>query len=1308
MAIIWWRWRLGSVWLILISLLFCSASSRSIVNNLPGFGDLPFKLETGYIGVGDREELQLFYYFVESERNSMTDPLLIWLVGGPGCSALSAFFYENGPFLFNYANFTGTLPKLELNPNTWSKILNVIYVDVPVGAGFSYSTTPQGYYTDDQRSIENLYEFLQKWLMDHPEFESNPLYIGGGSYSGIFAAPFVQKVYQGSKAGVTPLMNIQGYVLASPMIDIFLNTNSKVLFAHQLSLISDKLYESIKASCNGDYVNIDPDNIKCVSDYEAYSELVSDLCLPNIHEPACLSGHHENQRILFEDSHITSQSKFWCRDNYFVFSEVWANDDSVRKALNVREGTKQQFLRCNKTDLKYTKNIQSVIQYHHNLTNTNLRSLIYCGDVDFMTPHIGAQSFIQSLNLTVKNTWNAWIVDGQVAGYTEAYENKEFHLTYATVKATGHVAQMYKPKELPKFVGLLSVNHLRAEAVKNEDNDVVEMVVCFGYSIACVFQCVFTFHRQQSTRYIGVGDKEEVQLFYYFLESQRDPVRDPLLLWLIGGPGCSALSGFFYENGPFVFNYANFSGSLPKLELNPNTWTKVVSIIYVDAPVGTGFSYSTTQQGYHTNDQKSIENLYEFIRKWLMNHPEFESNPLYIGGGSYSGLYVPPLVQKAYEGSKAGLVPLMNIQGYVLASPATDKFLNNNSKVEFAHRLSLIPDKLYESIKASCNDDYMNINPNNEKCVSDHETYSELVRDINEYDIYEPVSLLGRHENQRILFEDSQSHITAQSKFWSRDYLYVFSEVWANDDSVRMALNVREGTKQQFLRCNWTDLKYTKNIQSVIQYHHNLTNTNLRSLIYCGDVDFSIPHIGTQSWIQSLNLTVKNPWNAWFVDAQVSGASSRSIVNNLPGFGDLPFKLETGYIGVGDKEEIQIFYYFVESQRNPVADPLLVWLVGGPGCSGLSAFFYENGPLLFNYANITGTLPKLELNQNTWTKILNVIYVDVPVGAGFSYSTTPQGYYTDDQRSIENLYEFLQKWLMDHPEFESNPLYIGGGSYSGIFVAPFVQKVYQGSKAGVMALMNIQGYVLASPMTDIFLNINSKVQFAHQLSLIPDKLYESIKASCNGDYVNIDPDNIKCVSDYEAYSELVRGINEENIYEPACLSGHHQNQRILFEDSHITAQSKFWCRVRFYVLSEVWANDDSVRKALNVREGTKQQFLRCNRTDLKYTQNIQSVIQYHHNLTNTNLRSLIYCGDVDFSIPHTGTQSWIQSLNLTVKNPWNAWFVDAQVAGYAEAYENKEFHLTYATVKGAGHVAQHYKPKEVYEMIDRWFSYYPL
>ncbi|RWR82491.1 serine carboxypeptidase-like protein 15 isoform X1 [Cinnamomum micranthum f. kanehirae] len=102
---------LFSPYLLLLLLSFsycCHVSSQSTVRYLPGFnGPLPFHMETGsakysptfsyqYVGVGDMNEDQLFYFFMESETNPKEDPLMMWLTGGPGCSASSGLLYEIG------------------------------------------------------------------------------------------------------------------------------------------------------------------------------------------------------------------------------------------------------------------------------------------------------------------------------------------------------------------------------------------------------------------------------------------------------------------------------------------------------------------------------------------------------------------------------------------------------------------------------------------------------------------------------------------------------------------------------------------------------------------------------------------------------------------------------------------------------------------------------------------------------------------------------------------------------------------------------------------------------------------------------------------------------------------------------------------------------------------------------------------------------------------------------------------------------------------------------------------------------------
>ncbi|XLR46059.1 hypothetical protein S83_030719 [Arachis hypogaea] len=109
--------------LLLLKFSAQHAKCGNIVKYLPGFeGPLPFVLETGYIGVGENEDVQAFYYFIESENNPKVDPLMLWLTGGPGCSAFSGLVFEIGPITFKIEEYNGSLPNLVLRPHSWTKV----------------------------------------------------------------------------------------------------------------------------------------------------------------------------------------------------------------------------------------------------------------------------------------------------------------------------------------------------------------------------------------------------------------------------------------------------------------------------------------------------------------------------------------------------------------------------------------------------------------------------------------------------------------------------------------------------------------------------------------------------------------------------------------------------------------------------------------------------------------------------------------------------------------------------------------------------------------------------------------------------------------------------------------------------------------------------------------------------------------------------------------------------------------------------------------------------------------------------------
>ena len=140
---------------------------------------------------------------------------------------------------------------------------------------------------------------------------------------------------------------------------------------------------------------------------------------------------------------------------------------------------------------------------------------------------------------------------------------------------------------------------------------------------------------KQFSGYLTVNPDSGRNLFYWYVESQDNPDKDPVVLWSNGGPGCSGLIGFGTEHGPF---YIRANGTLTP---NPYSWNKIASILYIEQPAGVGFSYSDTEGDYKTGDEPAAKDNYRFIREFLKRFPERQENPFYISSESYGGHYMP-------------------------------------------------------------------------------------------------------------------------------------------------------------------------------------------------------------------------------------------------------------------------------------------------------------------------------------------------------------------------------------------------------------------------------------------------------------------------------------------------------------------------------------------------------------------------------------------------------------------------------------------------------------------------------------------
>ncbi|KAF8591653.1 serine carboxypeptidase [Ramaria rubella] len=135
----------------------------------------------------------------------------------------------------------------------------------------------------------------------------------------------------------------------------------------------------------------------------------------------------------------------------------------------------------------------------------------------------------------------------------------------------------------------------------------------------------------------GYGDlTSKESLWFWFFEARTpDPDSAPLALWLNGGPGSSSMIGLFQENGP-----CRIKNDSSGVTLNPNSWNEVANMLYIDQPVGVGFSHGTTEVG---TSQEAASDVWNFLQIFFADSrfSKYITNEFAIWTESYGGHYGP-------------------------------------------------------------------------------------------------------------------------------------------------------------------------------------------------------------------------------------------------------------------------------------------------------------------------------------------------------------------------------------------------------------------------------------------------------------------------------------------------------------------------------------------------------------------------------------------------------------------------------------------------------------------------------------------
>jgi len=459
---------------LLLATLALVSGAREVdrLKSLPGFADgqPPSAHFSGYIPTGSLSGSagQLHYWFIESENSPATDPVVLWLNGGPGSSSLIGLLTENGQIVTNDESLTSQIdgvPQVFYNPYSWTKYANMLYLESPKGVGFSYcenARTNSGCVNTDESTALDAYEFLVHFFALYPEFQSNRFLITGESYAGIYIPMLIEQIDIDS---LSAKINFQGAAIGNGCWGNTVGTcafssaqsqqiSADFYFGH--GMYSQELRSQMLSAC-GDFSSLSP---KCIAKLAQMEAQIGTFDVYNIYDEC---GSDERRRLEDKKSfsevraalsqpqvEVDTKQSFTINAGYGqalndytcgaeTAMDAWLAAPEVVAALHVKAGTVGMTYKKTATDLLPL--YASLFEKHPN------QIIIYSGDTDGCVPYVGTETWTRGLNFTVTNEWHQWMSKPDQehavhkAGYAVTFDKFQF----VTINGAGHMVPQFQP-----------------------------------------------------------------------------------------------------------------------------------------------------------------------------------------------------------------------------------------------------------------------------------------------------------------------------------------------------------------------------------------------------------------------------------------------------------------------------------------------------------------------------------------------------------------------------------------------------------------------------------------------------------------------------------------------------------------------------------------------------------------------------------------------------------------------------------------------------------------------------------------------
>jgi len=374
---------------------------------------------SGFLTVDKPNNGNMFFWFFPAEESPETAPVVIWLQGGPGGSSMFGALKLHGPIITT-VDGNNQLSGVEKNPYSWGRKHNMLYIDNPVGAGFSFSDKMP----ETQMEVtNNLYEFLQQWYTLFPMYQSNPFYPFGESYAGKFVPSLTRHIHERNQEDDDKIkINLVGMGIGDGWMSPYHNAR----YANQLYQVG-LVDENDRDYCLAQEQNTQH-YIDAGSLYEAWQSWNNEFGY-FLTKMDC--GYYYNIAICDFDP---------AEDNY----EDFCNLASTREALHVG-----QMPFPNPGDVYFSMiNVFMESQMHdiEFVLNAGYKTLIYDGNFDIICNHSGILDMIADMQWDGKADYDkamrtVYHYGSEVVGYLKKAQN----LDLLVVRNAGHMVPLSQP-----------------------------------------------------------------------------------------------------------------------------------------------------------------------------------------------------------------------------------------------------------------------------------------------------------------------------------------------------------------------------------------------------------------------------------------------------------------------------------------------------------------------------------------------------------------------------------------------------------------------------------------------------------------------------------------------------------------------------------------------------------------------------------------------------------------------------------------------------------------------------------------------